>query len=100
MQLLVALDQLGNTLLGGYADETLSARAFRCHLQGDWPAWPYEAIDGLFFWQAAHCHRSWRSEWERHQMPGHYRHGCLSHTINKDVTPQHQQCSDLSHPMR
>ena len=28
-QLFIAIDQLGNALLAGYADETLSARAYR-----------------------------------------------------------------------
>ena len=28
-QVLIALDQLANTLLAGHADETLSARAYR-----------------------------------------------------------------------
>ena len=30
-QILIALDQLANTLLGGWADETISARAWRLH---------------------------------------------------------------------
>ena len=29
LQILVGVDQLGNTLLGGWADETISARAYR-----------------------------------------------------------------------
>ena len=33
-QILVALDQLINTLIGGYADETLSSRAHRRRLRG------------------------------------------------------------------
>jgi hypothetical protein len=40
IQILIAIDQLLNTFVWlpqdgwGYADETLSVRAFRCHLQG------------------------------------------------------------------
>ena len=33
-QFLIALDQLANTLAGGYADETLSARAHRIAEEG------------------------------------------------------------------
>lgn len=78
-QLLIALDQAANTLIyvpadgWGYADETLSARLFRCHLQDRLPTWPYRAVDALFFWQPAHCFKSWRNEFERRQLPGHYR---------------------------
>lgn len=34
MQFLIALDQLANTLIGGMADETLSARAHRMRSKG------------------------------------------------------------------
>ena len=40
-QILVAFDQLINTCIGGYADETLSSRAWRHKLDGSrsWPSW-------------------------------------------------------------
>lgn len=75
---LVALDQFINTLVyidgdgWGMADETISARAFRCFLQGLISDRFYRAIDAVFFWQAFHCHASWRAEWERKQLPVHY----------------------------
>lgn len=78
MQPLIALDQLLNCLLHiagdgwGFADETLSARLFRCHLQGYLSDHPYRLVDALFFWQAQHCYASWRSEVERRQLPGFY----------------------------
>lgn len=80
-QLLIAIDQTVNTLIplprdgGGMADETLSARLFRCHLQGRLPARWYRAVDALFWWEPHHCHASWRAEFERRQLPGHYRNG-------------------------
>lgn len=48
LQVLVAIDQLVNTLAGGWADETLSSRAWRHKMDGSrsWPAW---IIDHLFF---------------------------------------------------
>ncbi len=79
MQPLIALDQLINTLIRiqgdgrGMADETISARAFRAHLQGYLSDRAYRTIDALFFWQPHHCYQSWRSEIERRQMPSHYR---------------------------
>ena len=68
LQVLVALDQFINTLLAGYADETLSSRAWRHHLDGSrsWPRW---IIDHLFFWQDQHCKMAYESELERSQLP-------------------------------
>ena len=71
-QFLIALDQLANTLAGGYADETLSARAHRVAEEGG-PAWPQRAINALFFWERQHCLRAYRSEVERRQLPSRYR---------------------------
>ena len=71
-QVAVAFDQLVNTLMGGYADETLSARAWRHHLDGSrtWPRW---VIDHLFFWQTNHCKEAYESELLRKQLPDIYR---------------------------
>ena len=71
IQILIALDQLFNALLLGMADETLSARAFRREIQGS-PGRARRLIDALFFWQPNHCFHSWRSEFERRQLPSHY----------------------------
>lgn len=68
-QVLVAIDQFVNTLLWGYADETLSARAYRhAEIKKDrrWPMW---IIDHLFFWQDEHCKQAYESEIERTQLP-------------------------------
>lgn len=68
-QVLVALDQLVNTLLWGYADETLSARAYRhAEIKKDrrWPMW---IIDHLFFWQNGHCKAAYEAELERTHLP-------------------------------
>lgn len=70
-QILVALDQLVNTFLGGYADETLSSRAHRRRLRGKGGvAW---VIDHIFFWQDEHCKASYESELERAQLPVEFR---------------------------
>jgi hypothetical protein len=71
-QVLVALDQLINAILGGWADESISARAWRCRER-----WPYRAyrfgIDLLFFWDRDHCETAYHSEIERAQFPPEYR---------------------------
>lgn len=75
MQFLIALDQVFNTLIWlkgdgfGYADETLSARAWR--LRGVSNGW--KVINALFFWQANHCRDSYRRELSRHHLPADYR---------------------------
>ena len=66
-QVAIAIDQLLNTLLGGMADETLSARAHRTGSVLE------PLIDALFFWQADHCADAYRSEKERKQLPPEYR---------------------------
>ncbi len=71
-QVLIAVDQLANTLTGGMADETLSARVYRIELNGG-NYWPRRFIDGLFFWQENHCARSWQAEYARHHLPASYR---------------------------
>ena len=70
-QIFVALDQLINTCVGGYADETLSSRAHRRALRGK----PFvsQLIDLLFFWQNNHCLQAYESEINRTQYPPAFR---------------------------
>lgn len=71
LQILVALDQLVNALIGGFADETLSSRAHRRRLRGKGGvAW---VIDHIFFWQDEHCKTAYESELERAQLPPEFR---------------------------
>lgn len=69
-QVLVAIDQLLNTLIGGMADETLSARAYRRYLRGK--PWCARIINIIFFWQENHCKEAYESELERSQLPKEY----------------------------
>ena len=80
-QILVAFDQLINTLIpGGMVDETLSARAHRARAK-DQPVWWWTAyaIDLIFFWQKDshgvrnHCKASYESEVKRRHLPDHYK---------------------------
>lgn len=66
-QLLVWADQGFNVIAGGYADETLSARAYREQLKAE------KYIDTLFFWQDRHCYNAYLSEMNRKQLPLEYR---------------------------
>jgi hypothetical protein len=67
-QILLAIDQLANALLGGWADETISSRAYR--LQHGSRRWNLArlAIDALFFWQPDHCYEAYMSEVNRKQQ--------------------------------
>lgn len=75
-QFLIAFDQLMNTLVYvkgdgfGYADETLSARAYRLREES---ALPYKLINALFFWQDDHCKEAYESEQLNKQLPLEYR---------------------------
>lgn len=83
-QLLIALDQLLNTLTWsshdkkvfergfGYADETLSARAFRLSFESKyWKAFKV-VLDILFWFDKDHCFSSWLAEFNKKQYPTIY----------------------------
>lgn len=62
-QTLIALDQLANAICGGWADETLSSRAYRESPRAE------KFINTLFFWDKDHCYESYVSEQLRTQLP-------------------------------
>lgn len=66
-QFLIALDQLANTLLGGMADETISARAYR-------RGWKRtERVINWIFRDPFHCMDAYNSELLRSHLPKGYR---------------------------
>lgn len=71
-QILLWIDQGVNVLLGGWADETLSARAWRQRHKRRWKVAVY-LIDKMFFWQDGHCRLSYLAELKRFQLPPQYR---------------------------
>lgn len=75
VQVLVALDQLLNAFLGGFSDETLSARAYRNDSPVGKRRWRIarRAIDTLFFWEPGHCFKAFMAEIDRRQYPPSYR---------------------------
>ena len=71
-QLLISIDQFLNVLADGFADETLSARAYRnASVVPRWNRF-MRVTDALFFWQPQHCYKAWISEVERKQYPKSY----------------------------
>lgn len=74
-QTAISIDQTLNTLTWikgdgfGYADETLSARAWRLRGQSN----AYKRIDKIFFFDPDHCKTSYESEVERKHLPPEYR---------------------------
>lgn len=71
----IALDQFINAwLFNGWADETISARAYRNSVQSKAKWIIFERwINRLFFWQHKHCEQSYRAEVERLHVPPMYR---------------------------
>ena len=74
LQAAIWIDQGINVLLGGMADETLSARA---HRDGKIMGKVFmPLIDLLFFWQGpGHCKNAYIKEFERKNYPEEYRAG-------------------------
>lgn len=71
-QVLIAFDQLINARLGGWADETFSARCWRSrHIKKY--AILTKLIDALFFWQDDHCRKAHEAEVKRSHLPVYYR---------------------------
>ena len=73
LQTLIAIDQLINAIFGGWADETISARAYRLHAKKTRWYITMRIIDAIFFWQPRHCRQSYVAEQERRQLPPEYR---------------------------
>lgn len=74
LQVLIAYDQLWNAVLGGYADETLSSRAWRAEQKGRWFGKIFRPlIDCLLFFDKNHCYNSYLAEVQRRQLPQDFR---------------------------
>ena len=65
----IAVDQLVNTVAGGWPDETLSSRAYRLAVDGT--TWPMRCIDAVvwLFGDKDHCEASFNSERVGRQLP-------------------------------
>ena len=67
---LIALDQLCNTLAGGWPDETISSRSYRWDISGA-RHWPRRWIDRVAarLGDVDHCRASYESERTGRQLP-------------------------------
>lgn len=73
IRVLLAIDQLLNTLIGGSPDETLSAASYRMNRDGRFWGFLMHPIDLLFFWQGPnHCRNAYLKELARTQYPTEY----------------------------
>lgn len=70
----ISFDQSINAILGGWADETLSARAYRLDVSGRC-SWPRKVIDRIMFFDPDHCYTSYLAEKERRHSPPDEREG-------------------------
>lgn len=80
--ILIAADQLLNTLTGGWPDETLSSRIWRHNAQTGGTVrrrWEIalKTVNGIFFWQANHCKAAYEKERRRSHLPPEMREGRL-----------------------
>lgn len=70
LQIAIAVDQLGNALLGGWADETISARSWRQRHKLRWRLMLILIDAGArLLGQRDHCRKSYESELKRTQAP-------------------------------
>lgn len=73
--LLIAIDQLTNAILGGYCDETISASAYRNYIHGRWCGIVLKKTIDFLFWpfEKEHCLQAYITEKRRGQLPEEYR---------------------------
>ena len=71
-QTLIAFHQLGNALAGGWADETISSRAWRSRDHQPWKTLR-PVIDRLFFFEPEHYKSAFGSERQRAHLPPEFR---------------------------
>lgn len=69
-QILVALDQLANTVFcRGYADETMSSAVYRMERDGRFWGRLRRVVDAVMFFDPIHCYRSYLAGLERAKTP-------------------------------
>lgn len=70
IRLLIALDQLFNTICGGYPDETFSARCYRLGEYGSEKKWriAMHIVNALAF-SKTHCKEAYENEQLHYQSP-------------------------------
>lgn len=72
LRVLIAIDQLVNTIFGGMPDETISAKLWRLKDRQPYKVLRY-IVDTLFWFDKEHCRTSYESEIKKTQLPSNYR---------------------------
>lgn len=74
LNVLIAVDQLVNALIGGAPDETLSASAWKGEQQGRLLPRVFRPLIDLLFYpvQRNHCRKAYEAELNREQLPVSY----------------------------
>jgi hypothetical protein len=73
-QVAIAIDQLlGTIFLNCYADETMSAKLWRCRYENNFYYYGYRFVDAIFFWHDKHCYNSYLNEVFRKHLPKDYK---------------------------
>lgn len=73
-RVLIAIDQFGTVLLGGWPGETMSSYAYRLDQQRKIGGQIFRpAIDALFFWQVMHCREAYIGMLQRVNLPPEFR---------------------------
>lgn len=74
LRILIAIDQFGTVLLGGWPGETMSSYAYRLDQQRKIGGQIFRpAIDTLFFWQKLHCRDAYIGMLQRVNLPPEFR---------------------------
>lgn len=72
-QLMYSLDCLVNTILGGYANESLSSRFYRANRDNKWYGFMKNVTDTIFFYQDNHCQTAYFRTLDRMNLPPEFR---------------------------
>jgi len=72
--ILIGIDQLVNTILGGMPDETISAKAYRMRVEKNSFFWKNaEKVINFLFFDEKHCEDAANSELSRKQISSWYK---------------------------
>ena len=73
IEVVYSLDQTISAILGGYGDETFSARCHRLETKNQIFRIMRPVVDTLFFFQPMHCYNAYLNEKSRKDLPPEYR---------------------------